>query len=170
MGATPKYIKKPDGKFAGSVGAGITAPTPAHTLTPVPDPAGEPAGPMEALMARLAELPGITVTNADDEWEDQIDRTAVIHLSDPRRAADEGRFGPGAGGFYMEGGRCGRCDSRYCIDGCFAGEPGYVYCVGKGYITFDQADAVEAGWEAQGLRRGVDFGPRHPMRRIEWAA
>ena len=48
-------------------------------------------------------------------------------------------FGPGAGEPHMcdDGGdvRCGRCDSRYCFAGCYAGEPGYVERPGVGWIA-----------------------------------
>jgi hypothetical protein len=66
-------------------------------------------------------------------------------------------------------GRCGRCDARYCHEGCMAGEPGHVYATGKGWVTFAVARKIEAGWEAHGLTRGKDFGENHPVRRVEWS-
>ena len=71
-----------------------------------------------------------------------------------------------AGEIYMDpmSGRCGRCDARYCVNGCFAGEKGYVYCTGFGWVTYQQARDQEHLWASQGL----DFGPNHPLRRVEW--
>lgn len=168
--STPDFIQGPDGQMRGRVAAGRdTVPTPT-TTNPAANPAdasaaGAPTS-LADLLARLSALPGVSV---DDAWEDQLDVQGFMHLADPRRAADEGRYGPGAGRDHMTSdGRCRRCDSRYCHAGCHAGEPGFVYAVGVGHVTFEQADVLEEQWLAAGLVPGVDFGPEHGTRRIEW--
>ena len=60
--------------------------------------------------------------------------------------------------------RCGRCDSRYCQNGCYAGGAGYVYAVGYGWVTFQRAQEIEASWAAQGFDYGIDSG----QYRVEW--
>jgi hypothetical protein len=165
-----QYVRKANGEFAGSVGSGRdTVPSAAADPARAPQGAERPPA-LEGLLERLACLPGITV-DAGRGRSEQLDPRAVVHAGDPRRAADEGQYGPGAGQSQMTvGGRCGRCDSRHCWDGCKAGEPGYVYATGRGYVTFDEADRIQGRWQAMGLVEGVDFGPGHGIRRIEWAA
>jgi|FLOH01.1.fsa_nt_gi hypothetical protein len=70
-----------------------------------------------------------------------------------------------AGGLYMdvEMGRCVRCDSRYCTKGCYAGEPGYVYVSGKGYVTVREAITQIHEWE----EAGILWGPHSISARVE---
>lgn len=60
--------------------------------------------------------------------------------------------------------RCPRCDSRYCWAGCHAWDPGYVYAVYHGWITFPEAANIEADWEAT----GIEYGIHHGLNRVEW--
>lgn len=73
-------------------------------------------------------------------------------------------YGEGFGQNFWNGERCERCDSRYCAMGCKAGGAGYVYAVGYGWVTFQQAKDIEASWEAQGFEYGIDAG----KYRVEW--
>ncbi len=77
-----------------------------------------------------------------------------------------GNYGPGGGENHWdeEEQRCLRCDSRYCVEACFAGEPGFVYMALNGWVTTTGALWQEAMWKAKGL----DYGPDHPTRRVEW--
>lgn len=91
--------------------------------------------------------------------------TFLIDKLVPLQGGSVRSFGDGAGENWMDehSGRCGRCDSRYCYNGCFAGEFGYVFCTGRGYITEHQARAQEIKWAAA----GIEFGRNH-LRRIDW--
>lgn len=76
----------------------------------------------------------------------------------------ENQYGDGYGLNFWNGERCGRCDSRYCSQGCKAGGPGRVYAVGYGWVTFPYAKEIEAEWEARGFDYGIDAG----KYRVEW--
>jgi hypothetical protein len=60
--------------------------------------------------------------------------TAPQHLP-----ADTFRPGPGMG----EDGRCMTCDGRYCGASC-AGRPGYLYVVGRGWVSPEVAESLDA--------------------------
>lgn len=168
--SVPQYVQGPDGRMRGSIGTGRDrVPDPATAPTTTPESV-TPVVDLADVVARLQALPGITVTDAGDDWEDATAADADLNPLDTRRAADEGAYGPGAGGNYWNPNeqRCGRCDSRYCVDACHAGQRGWVYVTGHGYLRFRDADAVELAWVAAGLVPGVDFGPEHPSRRVEW--
>jgi hypothetical protein len=146
-----QHIQRADGKLAGSIGDGRdTVPTPARSITA---PATIPSSPV-SLVKVAASLARPEPMRVEGEY-------AVY-----RQAADQGMFGRGAGkdNWDENTNRCGRCDSRYCITMCNAGEPGFVYVTGVGHVPFAVADRVEARWS----ELGVDFGARHGVRRVGW--
>lgn len=58
--------------------------------------------------------------------------------------------------------RCLRCDSRYCTT-CQAGERGYLYVTGLGWVGVFAARQQAEAWS----KAGLSWGPHHPVRRIE---
>ena len=158
------YIQNPDGKLAGSVGLGRDhIPTPAVVSPP---PQEETPEHISDLVSALANLPGITVSDAPTE----VVEGPVLRIQDDyeviQAPADFGHYGEGAGLNWWDSsaGRCGRCDSRYCVRECNAGELGWVYAAGFGYVTYAMAHDIEAKWK----RAGVAYGPHHAYRRVEW--
>lgn len=87
-------------------------------------------------MKTLTSVSDVTSLSIDEHRTlgDQIAYAygSVTLLLMPAYFAD---FGPGLGTFqfYPESGRCGRCDSRYCVKRCMAGAPGYVFVKGQGW-------------------------------------